>query len=606
MRIPPPPYRCLYPSPYPITPDSQPGGVHYTCFKLLGLNLDLTSYLCYTSRPIDGSDLNAISHSSQEIISRLGRIEQILSNFSPPSWGGSEHGQSQAVVGGTPHSSVAVPSPVSSRHNHSVVTREDLLVGQSFKGLARLAEQPVPTALLPLAQQDGEDWLKVQIHRGEDLFLGPPADLRSQDLSNKTCWRLQQSFASLILPWCPLIDQQESAHIVTCTSEQKFPDTALETCLTLFIFALGAIAKEDYRGDTASEFAGLSYFQLASTMLSHPRHTNHSILAVQCRILQSFYYLFTLRHLQAFDSIHIAALATLNLLEFEARLKADDKFRQHVYRAYWACYLTEHELQARVSYSSCLLQLENELVPLPSFDHDEPGSYWFLSEIAFRKIFSNSREGYGWNSFSIHKYAVIQEIDLQLQQWYDYLPAKVKFPVELTHLIDPQKVFLRAQYYAIVGVLHWSAVVWLLTSPPPTDAKEAAVLVDAAARCLEYLITHVHAVESLLQERHLMLHANITGLHCIAFLLVCTYNAPELAGIQRPDHGDAVRKARVLLSNWRACPIVEKFMVELEELMVGKGLLGDQAGVVAGSGSGSGSRKASGGWGSPELRFKAS
>jgi hypothetical protein len=372
-----------------------------------------------------------------------------------------------------------------------------------------------------------------------------------------------------------LIDQQESSHIVTCTCEQQFPESRLETCLTLFILALGAIAnaKEEYKGDDPNHFSGLGYFQLASTMISHPRHTNHSILAVQCRILQSFYYLFTLRTLQAFDCIHIASLAILNLLEFESRLKADEKFRQHVYRAYWACYLTEHELQAVISYSSCLLQLENELVPLPSFDHDEPGSYWFLSEIAFRKIFANSREGFGWNSFSIHQYAVIQEIDSQLGQWYDFLPVKVKFPMELTHLIDMQKVFLRGQYYAIVGVLHWPAIVHLLTLPSPSDPRESAALNEAASRCLEYCIKHVHAVESLITFRHLLLHANITGLHCIAYLLVCTYNAPNLKAVQRPEHGEAVRKAWSLLRIWRDNPVLDGGVRRLEELMVQKGLL---------------------------------
>jgi hypothetical protein len=528
-------------------------------------------------RPVDGSDISAINHSSQEIISRLGRIEDILTNFTPPGWDASENSGSQPPLPATPQqSSITVPSPHESRHNHGVITKEDLLVGQSYKGLSRLVGQPTPKELIPLARQDGEDYLNTEIRRGEDLFLGPPPDIRTLDLHPKTCWHLQQCFATHVLPYCPLIDQHESSHIVTCTCEQHFPEDRLDTCLTLFILALGAIAnaKEDYKGDNPIHFAGLGYFQLASTMISNPRHTNHSILAVQCRILQSFYYLFTLRTFQAFDCIHIASLATLNLLEFEKRLDRDEKFRQHVYRAYWACYLTEHELQAVISYSSCLLQLENEFVPLPSFDNnDEPGSYWFLSEIAFRKIFANSREGFGWNSFSIHQYAVIQEIDSQLAHWYDLLPNKVKFPKGLTNLVDMPKVFLRGQYYAIVGVLHWPAIVHLLTLPLPSDPREAAALHELASRCLEYLIDHVHAVESLLTFRHLLLHANITGLHCVAYMLVCTYNAPKLKAIQRPDHGEAVRKAWSLLRIWRDNPVLDGGVGRLEELMLSKGLL---------------------------------
>ena len=467
-------------------------------------------------------------------------------------------------------SNIAVQSPVEQRHNHPL-SESDLIVGHSLKGLSRIVGHPTPQQLLPLAEEAGETYLEFEARRGEEMFHHCAVDMQNLDLSPRTCWRLQQSFTRSVLPWCPFIDQEECEELLSRICESHFPTDSLETCFVLFILALGSIAKEDYRGDAGSGFSGLEYFQAAAGMICRPRGTIYSIMQVQCRILMTFYFLFSLRPIQAFDTIHQASLAVLGLLQFKSRMEGDSGFRQHVYRAYWACYLLEHELQSIVSYSSCLLQLQNEFVPLPSFEHDEPGSYWFLSEIAFRKIFSNSRDGFGWNTFTLHRGAVVNEIILQLQQWYDYLPTQIKFPMTIGPLMDSHKVFLRAQYYAVVAVLHWSSIVRLLTSPP-RDEQEHITLLKSGRQALESCILHVHAVESLLQERHLMLFANISGLNCVASLLASTYNVPALQGIQPANQDEAIRKARNMLASWASSNVISSYVSGIDKLMLSKGI----------------------------------
>ncbi|KAJ9611496.1 hypothetical protein H2200_004680 [Cladophialophora chaetospira] len=532
---------------------------------------------CEVCRAINGhqSAPKSVSEDNQEVIHRLRRIEGLLENLSQAN---SNHGP---VPPSTGHSSEVLTTPISpgvatapsleQRHNH-LITETDLISEHALKGLARIVGQTIPEPLLPLSVTNDEIYLEIEIRRGEALLSGPLASLQDLDLSPKTCWRLQQSFARGILPWCPFIDQEECARNVTRTCDLQFPQHDLETSLALFVLALGDISKQDYRGDTANEFKGLDYFQLASSILSQPQHSAYSILAVQCRILKAFYYLFCLRPLQAFNSLHEASLAVLSLLQCKSRLERDPQLKEQVLRAYWTCYLFEHELQSNISYSSCLLQLQNEFVPLPLFDQDEPGSYWFLSEIAFRKIFSNSRDGFGWNAFMLHKTAVVHEIILQLQQWHDYLPGQVKFPMNVSPLMDSHKVFLRAQYFAVVGTLHWSFVVRLLTALPQ-DEKEYAAHLEAGAKCLESAVMHVHAVEPLLQERHLMLAANIIGLHCCVSILLCAYNVPVLASIQHPEQAEAIHKARNMLANWATSPVVANHVSRLDSLMMSKGLI---------------------------------
>jgi hypothetical protein len=452
----------------------------------------------------------------------------------------------------------------------------DLFVGHSLKGLSRLIGQATPEALIPLTEEDGEAFLELEVNQGEALFdTASAAKLQTLDLNSSTCWRLQQSFTRSILHWCPFIDQEECARLVYRTCDLQFPDDNLDTCLTLFVLALGAVAKNNYRGDTGAEFGGLDYFQVAANMVARPNLTIYSITAVQCRLLEAFYFLYCLRPVQAFSAVHQASLAVLSLLQLKSQIEKDIRFRQQLYRAYWACYFTEHELQSVVSYSSCLLQLKHEFVPLPLFDHDEPGSYWFLSEIAARKIFTNSREGFAWNSnsfFTVHRTAVVHEIILQLQQWYDYLPTQIKFPLNTAPLIDPHKVFLRAQYYAWIGGLYWSFVVRFLTSPPH-DERERTKLLEMSFKCFDHCVMHVYAVESLFQERHLLLSANIGGLNCVANILICTYKLPALASIQHPKQKETIRKARNLLAHWATNPGVANHVSRLESLMMAKGLI---------------------------------
>ena len=97
-----------------------------------------------------------------------------------------------------------------------------------------------------------------------------------------------------------------------------------------------------------------------------------------------------------------------------------------------------------------------------------------------------------------------------MAQWYMTLPQNQKFPLGVETLVDPRQMFLRAQYYSLGCVTNWCYVVRLLEGKP-TDDAERDVLLRGSSRSLEYAVTSIFAKESLLQERHLMLFADING-----------------------------------------------------------------------------------------------
>jgi hypothetical protein len=100
-------------------------------------------------------------------------------------------------------------------------------------------------------------------------------------------------------------------------------------------------------------------------------------------------------------------------------------------------------------------------------------------------------------------------------EWHSNLAGPIAFPLEtpdfvaelnttgsvfLKPLLDPHKVFLRAQFYALQTVVHWSSVVKLLSIPRKSiPHAEHARLLTSAKQSIYYGVFHIYAAQSLLQ-----------------------------------------------------------------------------------------------------------
>ncbi|OQU94918.1 Fungal Zn2-Cys6 binuclear cluster domain-containing protein isoform 1 [Cladophialophora immunda] len=499
----------------------------------------------------------------QNVIARLDRIETLLEK--PGSrWFGSLEPESPAnpsIRSLEAATSLSASRAPVGRRRHGHQQNESSLVGLTLSGLSRLVGQQCPLPLYPLADDDDDEaFLERQAKQGEALFQNSHLTVADLSITTRSLWRLQNSFAHNVLPWCPLFDQKDCVNMTTRTYDAQFPDQSLETCLTLFVLALGALTRSEHHVEDshAGDFPGLDYFQVASKILGCDRSSR-------------LYCLYCLRPLQAFDAIHEASLGVVALVQCKKRLETDTDLQRMTYRAYWACYLLEHELQAYISYSACLLQSHHDFVPLPLSDHDEPGMYWFLAEVAFRRILSNPHAGIGWNANTLHAPVVVDEIISQIDLWYAHLPNQLKFPLGLSPVLDLHKGFLRGQYYSINSVLSWSHVVRLLTNQAH-DEQEMSRDLQAAARSLEFSVLAIFSVESLVHERHLLLLANLFGIYTQVMLLLCTYRVPELAAIQQPSQLEAIRKGRSLLAIWMTSAEIASYVDKIDHTMMAKGI----------------------------------
>lgn len=160
------------------------------------------------------------------------------------------------------------------------------LVGAPMLGLSRLAGHPTPPVLEAMVFDDSEAFLEREMSQGEILFSAEFAE--DLDLSQRTTWRLQRTFARDILPWIPLFDQEECVRVVNLAFSHGFDQSSSLTSLTFLIFALGAIAGADHdTDDNIHEFPGAQYFVTACRALGLHPAWQRDVVALQCRILQS-------------------------------------------------------------------------------------------------------------------------------------------------------------------------------------------------------------------------------------------------------------------------------------------------------------------------------
>ncbi|KAF2191471.1 hypothetical protein K469DRAFT_746795 [Zopfia rhizophila CBS 207.26] len=447
-------------------------------------------------------------------------------------------------------------------------------IGLPFGFLIHLANHKVAPTFQSLEFDESEVYLEREIAQGKDLYqAGVPGAL---DLSPRLCGRFLQSFSRNVLTWFPIFDQQSFSKLAAKSYTHHFDQSDPETCLILLMLSLGALSKaKDLTSDDPHQFPGLNYFLSACKALNMGITPGYSLIEMQCQILISLYLLLSLRPLQASNAIFLASRSVLTLLNLRSRLSVDAQLRECCHRAYWVCFILEHELKLHVCYGNPPLPLVHEAVPLPLSHYDEPCMFWFLAEISMRRLYTLAHESIWKEPHVTYEPKVIEVLEQQVSKWYDGLPPSVKFPKDLSLLLDPQRAFLRTQYFALRWVIHWPAVVRLVTKEPDSEKQQADLLMSSS-EVIRYAITHILSSESLLQERHPLMFANILGTYYSTMVLLITHRAPALESVQNVGARAAILKGHAMLGIWAANPGVASNIRRLEEQMAVNGLRSTQ------------------------------
>ncbi|KAI4713397.1 hypothetical protein J4E89_002377 [Alternaria sp. Ai002NY15] len=153
----------------------------------------------------------------------------------------------------------------------------------------------------------------------------------------------------------------------------------------------------------------------------------------------------------------------------------------------------------------------HELVPLPQFEEEDSGFYFFLAQISLRKFLTQTLEVVGYFTGQvIFAPVVVGELRKQVREWYHHLPSAVRFPLDSTPLFDSRKSFLRIQYMALHVVLGWPSVLRILeNSEEEASAQENETIVvtrEHARHCIKSSALLLSVADEQLMGRKMGTH----------------------------------------------------------------------------------------------------
>ncbi|ORY19674.1 hypothetical protein BCR34DRAFT_595142 [Clohesyomyces aquaticus] len=407
-----------------------------------------------------------------------------------------------------------------------------------------------------------------------DLLLSRPLDL-----SKRTTRRLQQTFVENFLRWTPIFDQSVCISCVDEAAAGGFQFSDPSTCLTMLLFALGAISEERIEGPE-QQMPGLGYFARGCQIMERLSLRTGSVTTLQCRILQASYFKFAIRPLQSWNSVTQAARDCMHLLSSKIMERMDAFEQESLHRAFWACSTILHELEATMKMHPTGLRHFHDIVPLPRFDEEDSGFYYFLAQISLRKFLTQSMEVVGYQSGRVvYAPVVTKELRKQIREWYEHLPAAVRFPVDATPVFDSRKSFLRGQYVALFVVLGWPSVLKIMEhgvggDSAHIDSDTLGVAREQAQGCIEGCCLFLSVADEQLMGRKMGTHFTLWAAYATLATLIITFDCPALDFVEETKQEHHIRNAYEILRPWEHLPLMRRGLERIRILMRQAGLAG--------------------------------
>lgn len=333
------------------------------------------------------------------------------------------------------------------------------------------------------------------------------------------------AFSQYVHVWYPILRPGFSERYLTIISGPLTPGA--ESCLVLLVAAIGTLAQQDVDlGGSCNDGSSELFLEAAMASLP-PALTENSIESVQCMVLLSIYHCCLSKPCQAYDYAMVASFKVQNLLKYVDA--SDGELYEHTKRAYWATLLLESELRVQFDVVASGIWNHDDHVALPNsrrawqFDleagspqgsitspasivsaeatqTDQTQSY-FLAEIAMRRMLHRCNTAIRRTSRGGIIYApkIARELELQLDEWYDYLPETVRFQrLELNDVtpspdfasVEPLGNFLCVQYYCCKLSIYWPAVYQCM--------EDGIATAEVVEHCERFFDAYMHLMPSLL------------------------------------------------------------------------------------------------------------
>ncbi|KAI6638897.1 hypothetical protein MCOR08_002355 [Pyricularia oryzae] len=290
---------------------------------------------------------------------------------------------------------------------------------------------------------------------------------------------------------------------------------AIDRCLAYLFMALGCasqvvaglvdghvLSEEEMRFRRARRSLADLYFDQVLGGI-HVMHTAVGSAATHCLFLVGLYFAFLRRPLQAWEYINAASARCLLLLSYQAENDEDDEDQERIRRIFWSCYILESDYLAELSGlpQSGIARIESS-IPLPGKtpykSHRTPvaaeqSSLYFLACISMRRLLNRVHQllyarGTGASLDTNRFPYVVAELDHQLEDWRDVLPAAFAFTLDARPCSTEHGGFLRQRYLTCRSVIYRPYLMWTLSGAQIDDPSLDA---GATARCLDACLLHM-------------------------------------------------------------------------------------------------------------------
>ncbi|KAF1820672.1 uncharacterized protein K489DRAFT_323867 [Dissoconium aciculare CBS 342.82] len=321
-----------------------------------------------------------------------------------------------------------------------------------------------------------------------------------------------RSFFDGVNNWYAIVNPNNWHECLRAADKLEFKD-GTESCMVLLVGALGAAAHSGSISyvQRSNRPPGLEYFCHAYSIL--PKLTlRNNVSSVQCHILAAAYLLYLVRPLEAWNLLCQASVKLQLLLAHPNVIQSD--VGELIERVYWNTLLIESDLLAELDLPhSGIVHFEDNMslpkvFPFDATDNAERQGkddlWYFSAEINLRRLLNRVSHTIYADAFKPERSRpddflnlvgpTANELDSQLDQWYESLPAGLKFTRDRAAARDDTQTVLRLRYFACRTIIFrpYVRVVladrWMANKEDVLDA--CRICLDACIRQIEDIPAH--------------------------------------------------------------------------------------------------------------------
>ncbi|OAL24960.1 hypothetical protein AYO20_10563 [Fonsecaea nubica] len=419
--------------------------------------------------------------------------------------------------------------------------RSTSIVNDAPDDFARQSDEQVPPLTIPLGHQTStSSLLTLSSMRSlvgdfpeEFLFLveenrpQPPwlkrVELASDEVGQDIL-QLENSFANtcferfwtLVHPYRPLFDLEDLQSQYERTLSEGIQEDP-RSALVLSLLALGATALDPIEAAT-TKHSGDAMVRRALRILVPTWATTFSgdLVLSQALILCALYFCYVVDPLMAWRLTHMASTSVQQM----RREHLSKNTNEGVIRVSWACFLIECDILAEFHQPRSGIEPLVDRMPFPAYSNvTAPESLYSLADISARSLLNRIHHTmYFTDSLSLYAgrsqnsggilssdpdaslLRVCEELDRQLETWYESLPEAVKPDLWGRPRGSDQACVLRLRYWSAKHNIYRPFVVYAASRATEHEGSIPVAALERCRLCLSasriFLLTAGHVLSS--------------------------------------------------------------------------------------------------------------